>query len=210
MPNSIIVDSTGKVGVCTTVVGGAVLDVGEAGVTGGELRLAGATSGNVKIAPPAVAGTNVALTTPTSSGTLALTSQVVSQLMVGSMTNQPSVSASSTRYCAVGDGAPVSNENLCRSYMERAATLKNLRINLDSAQPASGSLVFTVMKNGVATTLVVTIAAGSAAGWYSDTTNSVTVAAGDKISVQVVNNATSGSGNIGSFQYELRSALSDM
>jgi hypothetical protein len=49
-----------------------------------------------------------------------------------------------------------------------------------------------VRKNGANTAVTVTIAASAAAGTFSDTTNTVSVAAGDRLSLQVQNNAASG------------------
>jgi hypothetical protein len=56
----------------------------------------------------------------------------------------------------------------------------------------------TIRKNGVDTSITLTIPAGSSIGTYSDTTNSVSFSAGDLISVKAVNNALTPSGNISS------------
>lgn len=58
----------------------------------------------------------------------------------------------------------------------------------------NGTLVLTLMKNGVATALTVTIAAGSVVT-VSDLVNVVGFAAGDTISMRYVENASSGSAN---------------
>lgn len=76
-------------------------------------------------------------------------------------------------------------------------TVKNLSVVLNSAQPGTGSLVFTVQKNNVDTAIVITVAAGSAAGTYTNTANTVSVVATDKIIVKVVNNASGASAQIG-------------
>jgi len=204
MANSIIIDSTGKVGVCTTVVGGAVLDVGEAGVTGGELRLAGSTSGNVKLAPNAVAGAGITQTLQAKTGTVALSTDVIAQTFVTNLASATLIAASTTKYAGMSMDDPQVTEADCQQYIDAACTLFNLRVNLRSAQPASGSLVLTVMKNGVASTVVVTIAAGGAAGWYSDTANTLALVAGDTISVRVVNNATANAGKVGAVQFSVR------
>jgi hypothetical protein len=60
-----------------------------------------------------------------------------------------------------------------------AATLHNLSVRLNGAQPASGALVVTVLKDGVATTFTLTIPAGSAPGVYSDTATHLALAARD-------------------------------
>jgi hypothetical protein len=59
-----------------------------------------------------------------------------------------------------------------------------------TAQPATGSLVCTVRKNSVDQALTITIAAGSAAGVFSDLVNSVSVVVGDQMGMKFVNNAT--------------------
>lgn len=103
------------------------------------------------------------------------------------------------RYFGFSNNAVSTIESLRRTFLPNACTLKNFYIRTSSTQPASGSHVLTILKNGVATSIVVTIAAGSAAGVFSDTTNSVSFAAGDEISIQAVNNATSNSGGIVTF-----------
>lgn len=77
--------------------------------------------------------------------------------------------------------------------MPRPGTVQNLYVKLRSAQPAGGTLIFTVMKNGVATGITVTFAAGAIAGTIaSDLTHSATYAKGDTISVQITNNSAVG------------------
>jgi hypothetical protein len=84
-----------------------------------------------------------------------------------------------------------------------ACTFSNFYARIYSAQGASGSLVFTLQKNAVDTALVVTIAAGSAAGNFSDTSNTVTFAAGDTWQVKITQNATSGSTSIAGYSFKL-------
>lgn len=74
-----------------------------------------------------------------------------------------------------------------------ACTAQNLILATNSAQPASGSLVVTVQKGGVDTAITFTIAAGTAAGTFTDTTHSVAFAASDGCTVKIVNNATAAS-----------------
>lgn len=84
-----------------------------------------------------------------------------------------------------------------------ACTFSNFYARIYSAQGASGSLVFTLQKNAVDTALVVTIAAGSAAGNFSDTSNTVTFAAGDTWQVKITQNATSGSTSMAGYSFKL-------
>lgn len=73
-------------------------------------------------------------------------------------------------------------------------TVKNLYVDNGATQPASGSQTFTIRKNGADTTIVATHAAGAAAAMESDTSHSASFAAGDLLSLKIVNNA-SGSGS---------------
>jgi hypothetical protein len=85
----------------------------------------------------------------------------------------------------------------------RAGTIKNLSFRLNGAQPASGSLVITVNKNGSNTTLQITLTSVSSIGTHTDTVNSFAVAAGDTIVVEAKNNAIAASGLIGAVSFEL-------
>ena len=105
-----------------------------------------------------------------------------------------------TRYFTFSGVAVATSEITRRIIICNSLTLKNFYIYTSTAQPATGSHVFTVLKNGVATGITITIAAGSAAGLFSDTTNSESFAQGDAISIQAVNNATTNSCTIVSFQ----------
>ena len=73
-----------------------------------------------------------------------------------------------------------------------AGTLRDFYVVTTGAQPSGtgNTLVFTILKNGSATSMVVTVGAGAAAGKFSDLTDTVTLAAGDEISVQAKNNAS--------------------
>ena len=83
-------------------------------------------------------------------------------------------------------------------------TIKNFFTNTATAQPANNSITLTMRKNGVDQTVTLTIAASAAAGVFSDTTHSFTVAAGDLIDVKVVNaaNTTSAQFNSVSFEFD--------
>lgn len=73
--------------------------------------------------------------------------------------------------------------NTTRQFREmliaESGTLSNLQVTLSAAPGAGTSRIFTVMLNGVAQTLAVTIAGTDTTG--SDTSNTVAVTAGDKI-----------------------------
>ncbi|MFA6586244.1 MAG: hypothetical protein WCS86_03750 [Candidatus Paceibacterota bacterium] len=76
----------GNVGIGTTVPG-ALLDLGLAGTTLGVVRLAGSTSGNVSLQPNAIAGTDIVLTLPATTGTLALGTGTTNEIAYWSGTN---------------------------------------------------------------------------------------------------------------------------
>ena len=86
-----------------------------------------------------------------------------------------------------------------------ACTFGNFYFRIYSAQPASGSLVLTLQKNAVDTASTITIAAGSAIGNYTDNTNTVSFTAGDTWQIKIVQNATSGSTNLGGYSFKLTS-----
>ena len=83
-----------------------------------------------------------------------------------------------------------------------ACNFLNFYFRIYSAQPASGSLVLTVQKNAVDTSLSITIAAGSAIGNYTNTTT-VAFAPGDTWQIKIVQNATSGSTNLGGYSFKI-------
>lgn len=84
-----------------------------------------------------------------------------------------------------------------------AGTLKNMYVRILSAQPADGSLVFTLVVAGVASQIVITIPAGSAAGSYFDTTHTAVQSVNVQIRCQVVNNSASASAQIGPWSVQL-------
>lgn len=107
-----------------------------------------------------------------------------------------------TRYHAVA-GTVSSLTTPYQIPIPTACTFSNFYFRIYSAQGATGSLVITLQKNAVDTALTITIAAGSAAGNFSDTTNSVTFAAGDTWQIKTVQNATSGSTSAAGYSFKL-------
>jgi len=104
------------------------------------------------------------------------------------------VTASTTAYAPInGTTNYNATENNRQSLISRNCLISNLVVVTGSSQPASGSLTLTVRKNGVDTTLTITIPANQAAGTFTDTTHTVSFAAGDLISLKGVNAATGNS-----------------
>lgn len=98
------------------------------------------------------------------------------------------------RYITFVDSSNVNaSETSQRMIIPIATTFYNFCILTSTSQPATGSSVFTILKNGVDTGITITIAAGSAAGTFSDTTNSVAFSQFDTVSIKWVNNASTSS-----------------
>lgn len=107
------------------------------------------------------------------------------------------ISAATTAYAPIGS---TSNFNATENNRQTLATIpmlvSNLVITTATSQSGTGSLVYTLRKNGVDTAITVTIAAGSAAGTFTDSTNSVLFAANDLISLKGVNSASANSSQL--------------
>jgi len=111
------------------------------------------------------------------------------------------VPGSTTYYSSFGffsTGATTFNSTEANRQMAIpvAGTISNLMVTTESAQPGTGSLVFTIRKNSAGTSSTVTFASGAGAGNQFDNVNTVSVAAGDVIGIQAVNNASSNSAAI--------------
>jgi hypothetical protein len=114
------------------------------------------------------------------------------------LTSVPGAATPTTRFLVFLSLTPVAAENQRQIPIPYDVTFKNFfcYFGVGASQPASGSLVLTIRKNGVDTAITLTIPAGTSTGTFSDTTNSVSFVAGDLISVEAVNNALATSGNI--------------
>jgi hypothetical protein len=107
-----------------------------------------------------------------------------------------SVGAGVTQYLNVQGAALVIAESIRVLMMPQDCTLSRLHFHTGTTQPGSGTLVITLRKNLVDTALVITIAAGAAANFYSNLVNSVAFSSGDRCSVKVVNNASAASASV--------------
>lgn len=106
------------------------------------------------------------------------------------------LSASTTQYCSIYSGGLNATETNRQNVIGISGTFRWAYIATSNSQPGTGSLVFTLRVNNASTSIVVTIAAGSAAGTFSDTTNTANVSAGQVAGWMVTNNATSTSAAI--------------
>jgi hypothetical protein len=109
------------------------------------------------------------------------------------------LSAGLVTYANFSNLAGSGTEATRRLPMPNACTLSNFYFLMSTNQPATGSLVLTIRKNSADTALVITVAAGSVAGTYSNTSNSATFVAGDLMAIKFTNNASTNSGSIGAF-----------
>jgi hypothetical protein len=121
--------------------------------------------------------------------------------------NSDTVNASTTSYYNIYPGSGVDGTEATRqNIVPVGGTAKGYAIQTLSAQGASGSLVFTMRKNGANTTLTVTVAAGSAATIVADNVNTFSVTKqSDLLSYQVQNNSTGTSAQIKSQSFVIES-----
>jgi hypothetical protein len=115
------------------------------------------------------------------------------------------INASATNYLNTGV-TTTTIENAATMIAPVAFTLSNMyTVHYTSTQPASGAQVLTVRKNGVDTALSITIAAGSAPTTtpYSDLTNSVSFAVGDRMTIKRQNLATAAGGAVSGISLKL-------
>ena len=121
-------------------------------------------------------------------------SNIIAQALAGA-------ASPTTRYHAVA-GTISTLTTAYQVPLATACNFLNFYFRIYSAQPASGSLVLTLQKNAVDTALTITIAAGSAIGNYTNT-NTVSFVAGDTWQIKIVQNATSGSTNLGGYSFKI-------
>jgi hypothetical protein len=114
--------------------------------------------------------------------------------ILNSMLASDTVALSATSYYQPGS-AQVDNttESNRRYYVNNDCLCARLLVQTASTQNSSGSCIVSINKNGIATGISVTIAASSVAGVFTDYVNSISLVAGDYLTIKVVNNATSNS-----------------
>jgi hypothetical protein len=115
------------------------------------------------------------------------------------------INASATNYLNTGV-TTTTIENAATMIAPVAFTLSNMyTVHYTSTQPASGQQVLTVRKNGVDTALSITIASGSLPTTtpYSDLTNSVSFAVGDRMTIKRQNFASGIGGAVSGVSFKM-------
>ena len=108
-------------------------------------------------------------------------SSISFQTIVGSATG---LAAATTRY---GNVAGTTAESQNRVPVPVACTISDLYVRTTATMGATASLAVTIFKNGLATTVTLLIAGGSAAGTYSYTATTASFAAGDGFNIEYKN-----------------------
>ena len=103
--------------------------------------------------------------------------------------------APGTRFFVMTNTSNAATEPVTQLYVEAPMTLKRLFFKTTNTQPASGSLVLTLRKNGADTALAITVTASTLANTFIATAD-VTLVEGDLINYRLVNNAAATSANI--------------
>jgi hypothetical protein len=108
------------------------------------------------------------------------------------------VVASSTVYAAITGIATFNGTESNRQFAVPVdGIVKNLYVRMNGTQSATGSLVIAVRKNGVTSSVTVTVTnADGASPTKSDNVNTLSITAGDLLSFQLINNATVASAGI--------------
>jgi hypothetical protein len=143
-----------------------------------------------------VSGTNIKTINGNSilgSGNLAI-SAAVNQAFRTYGTGFTLAASSGDRWYVIQSGTNSGTESNVQVSAEFAMTFTEIRVRTTGTQSATGSLVFTLRKNGV-DQFSLTIAAGATANTYT-ATGSFSVVAGDLINWKIRNNATATSANI--------------
>ncbi len=126
----------------------------------------------------------------------------ISDLLFGSNPAQVAQAQGTTLFYSFGSPSAIdSTETPKRARMTKSGTIRNLRV-ISGANTLSVAAVVTVLKNGVATALTVTIPAGSNAE-FTDLADSFPVVAGDGVDLQIAVAAGAGSLNMSQWSVEL-------
>lgn len=113
------------------------------------------------------------------------------------------LTAGQTVYATTADRGHQNTISYTQWSVPATCTARDLRITTLSAQPGTGTLVATVrnVTSSTDTALVVTISAGSAAGTYSNTSDTASITGGNNVVLKFVNNASGTSAQLGGWSF---------
>jgi hypothetical protein len=106
------------------------------------------------------------------------------------------VGASTTTYGQMTGHSTFQAEVLKQYIISEDCSVQNLFVSTSGTQPVSGNMVVMIRKNFTNTALLITIPVGSATTLWSNISTSVALVAGDILTIQFQNNATSTSQTI--------------
>jgi hypothetical protein len=142
---------------------------------------------------------NIKAATGTSDTVLILDGDVVQKKVLKNQTIISGIwsdflSASTTESAPIisGNWQSAGNRGRVQYVSPASGTISDIYIKTTATQPATGSLLFELYVNDIIQ-LTITVPAGSAAGTFSNTVDSVSISTGDLIHYYIVNNATSNS-----------------
>lgn len=157
----------------------------------------------------------IILTASTDTNTIAMTGDVS---ISGSLTNNAQIIAGHlasatlasglTRYTGPGMVTVITSENNSETEFLTAGTLRNLWMRTSTAQTATGNFVVRLRVNNANSGITFTIAAGAAAGDFTDETNTVAIVSGDNVTLQLNNNGTATSCALEGWSFEFVPDLS--
>jgi hypothetical protein len=192
---------------------------------GGKVAVAATTSNEIGYLSGVTSAIQTQLNAKQGTLTLTTTGSSGAATLIGSTLNVPQYTASGqsvnilhnalgqtfsggatpvTRYHSISGTISTLSTN-CQIPLPTSCVFQNFYFRTYGAQPATGSLVLTLQKNGVDTSVTITIAAGSAAGNFSDNTNTATFSTGDTWQIKLVQNATALSTSLSGYSFKITS-----
>jgi hypothetical protein len=109
--------------------------------------------------------------------------------------NDSVAAAADTRFLTPGRGGTAVTTDINELPAPRAGLLKNFFVRHNSANGNGNSVVYTVLVNGAATAITVTLATG-VVGQASDTVHTVAIAQGNRISIRATKAVAIGNGTV--------------
>lgn len=183
---------------------GATGATGETGVTGatGATGSTGETGATGSVGATGITGATGATGVTGATGAVGATGSSATYFTGCLIDN--SVAASTTRYATIFKDGLASTE-VGTIIAPTSFTASSLYVYIRTSQTASGTLTITLRKNGADTSLQAVVSAGSSANTsHTDLTHSVSFAAGDLLSLSIVNSGTSTSAIISSITFKIQ------